>query len=333
MDFTACILKPRGPLHLGEREGLREGSSAFIRSDTLFSALCHCLRLLYGRQELEVFLAACVGPTPPVRLSSAFPFWNGEFCFPVPQNVLPRDKDHKRIKYVGHSEFQRLLAAPRFTADSPARGIPRPERKAGTDETRWVKPWRIEDVPKVVISRLSGTVDEGGFYHIGLVSYDRAEPFFLVDFSRPEWEPRLRAAINLMTEEGIGGYRSTGKGSFEMPRYEKLTLEVPDSADAWLTLSLYSPAGAELPSLETGWYDLVSRSGYVFSPECRSLRRKTVRMFAEGSVFPGAARIGRLVDVTPDNAESLGLDHRVWRCGLAFALACRLTANERAGAA
>jgi len=333
MDFTACILKPRGPLHLGEREGLREGSSAFIHSDTIFSALCHCLRLLYGRQELETFLAACVGPTPPVRLTSAFPFWNDEFYFPVPQNVLPGVKDRKRIKYVGCSEFQRLLAAPHFTADSLVRGIPRPERRTVTGETRWVKPWRIEDVPKVLISRLSGTVDEGGFYHIGLVSYDRAEPFFLVEFSAPAWEPRLRAGINLMAEEGTGGYRSTGKGSFETPRYEKLTLEVPDSADAWLTLSLYSPAEAELPRPEAGWYDLVSRSGYVFSPECQSLRRKAVRLFVEGSVFPGAARIGRLVDVTPDSALGLGLDHRVWRCGLAFAVPCRLAADERVGAA
>ena len=62
-------------------------------------------------------------------------------------------------------------------------------------------------------------------------------------------------------------------------------------------------------------YDLLARRGWVTSPEGGHLRRQTVRMFAEGSVFPGGgARPGRLVNVTPEAFAG----HRVYRYCYAF---------------
>ena len=103
-----------------------------------------------------------------------------------------------------------------------------------------------------------------------------------------------------MCDEGIGGYRSAGKGCFEQPRLEDVVIAVPEKPDGWLSLSLFHPTGTELDGLGDGFYDLLTRSGYVYSPDNRSLRRKTVRMFDEGSVFPTPERRGELVDVTPD---------------------------------
>jgi len=314
-DFTACILKPRGPFHVGVREGMREGSETFVHSDTLFSAFCHSLLLLYGREKLEQFLAAENNADPPLVLSSAFPYWKGRYYFPVPRNQLAENKEQKRIQFVAQAEFERLLNGGKLNDGSLAAGIP---GKNGT-------PWATDDVPKVTVSRTGGSAtDEGGFYHVGLVHYDKdADLFFLVDFRSAEWEPKLRAAIRLMCDEGIGGYRSIGKGRFEQPRFTTVTLETPADADATIMLSLYYPAGAEATSLADGWFDLIPRKGYVFSPDTRSLRRKELLMFAEGSVLPGDSRKGLLVDVTPDNANQLGLGHRVFRNGLAFCVPCK----------
>lgn len=318
MNLTACILKPRGPLHLGEREGMREGSTAHIHSDTLFSALCHCLLLLYGKEALERFLAAEQGTSPPLRISSAFPYWKEQYYFPVPRNLVASDKETKRVRFVPKSAFERLLAG-ETPSDLSLQGIPRKD----------ACPWRFEDVPKVTLSRLNNhPTKEGGFYHVGLVFYEQdAELFFLMDLTSAEWKPKVEAAVRLMCDEGIGGYRSAGKGGFEQPRFERISAATPENPDGWLSLSLYHPKGDELNGLSDGYYDLLTRSGYVFSPECGNLRRKTVRMFAEGSIFPGGARAGGMADVTPEAFK----DHRVYRYGLGLGLPCKLTDLRQGG--
>lgn len=322
MKFTACILKPRGPFHIGEREGMREGSEVFIHSDTLFSALCHSYLLLYGRAELDALLTMENGTDPPIVFSSAFPYWKEDYYFPIPRNYQARDKSAKKLKFIPKSVFERLLAGIEVP-DIAAWGIPRED----------ARPWHTEDVPRVTLSRSGNRPleeGEGGFYHIGITSYvDDAALFFLVRFGSDAWRAKLTAAIRLMCDEGIGGYRTVGKGQFEQPDFSDVSIEQPESANARLLLSLYYPVvETETPGLSDGWYDLLSRSGYVYSPNCQSLRRKTVLMFAEGSVFPGGERRGRVVDVTPDKAEVLGLRHRVLRNGLAFGVPCQLEAGR-----
>ncbi len=321
MTFTACILKPRGPFHIGEREGMREGSEVFIHSDTLFSALCHSLLLLYGRAELERFLEAQQGPDPPLVLSSAFPRWQGRYYFPVPRHYFPKGekaKQVKRLRFIEQPAFEKLLAGPLDEDKLIPYGLP-------------ASAVVLEDVPRVTVSRTGGTAtEEGGFYHVGLVYYTKdADLFFLVDFRSAEWEPKVKAAIRLMCDEGIGGYRTVGKGQFEPPDLDQtVSLNLPAQAGGSLLLSLYYPADRERTGLGDGWYDLAPRKGYVYSPDTRSLRRKSVMLFAEGSVFPGTDRKGMLVDVTPGNADQLGLGHRVFRNGLAFTVPCVIPARD-----
>jgi len=325
-EYAACILKPRGPFHVGEREGMREGSAEFIHSDTLFSALCHSYLLLYGKAELERFLAAENSADPPLVLSSAFPFWKNEFYFPVPRNIMPKTKEAKRVRFVRQPALESLLAAPLDDDKLKSYGLP-----SGVIRT--------DDVPKVTVSRTGGSAqEEGGFYHVGLTYYVKDAALYFLMQTVDEWRDKVTAAIRLMCDEGIGGYRTAGKGQFEQPDLSRtLTLNEPESADACLTLSLYYPGDTESQGLSDGFYDLVPRRGYVFSPLTHSVRRKQVVMFAEGSVFPEngdcTARPraqgdcprfrGRLVDVTPDDADKLGLAHRVYRSGLAFTVPCK----------
>jgi len=309
-EHAACIIKPRGPFHVGEREGMREGSGTFIHSDTLFSALCHSYLLLYGKTELERFLAAENGADPPLVLSSAFPYWKGKYYFPVPRNFTPRDKEAKKLRFIEQSAFETLLIE-RLPDDKliPS-GLP-----TGVIET--------EDVPKVTVSRTGGNAtDEGGFYHVGLTFYKDASLFFLARHGTDDSRRNTEAAMRLMCDEGIGGYRTVGKGQFVQPDFsQKVSMDEPASPNAGLMLSLYYPSETESQGLVDGFYDLVPRRGYVFSPATRSLRRKEVSMFSEGAVFPCSGRAGKLVDVTPDGFT----DHFVYRCGLAFTIPCKFT--------
>jgi CRISPR-associated protein Csm4 len=308
-EHAACILKPRGPFHVGEREGMREGSGVFIHSDTLFSALCHSYLLLYGKADLERFLAAENGVDPPLVLSSAFPYWKGKYYFPVPRSFTPRDKEAKKLRFIEQSAFEALLVEPLPDGKLVPHGLP-----AGVIET--------DDVPKVTVSRTGGSAtDEGGFYHVGLTFYKDASLYFLARYGIDESRRKVEAAMRLMCDEGIGGYRTVGKGQFEQPDFsQKVSMDEPESPNAGLMLSLYYPNETESQGLPDGFYDLVPRRGYVFSPTTRSLRRKEVSMFSEGAVFPGSGRTGKLVDVTPDGFN----DHLVYRCGLAFTIPCKL---------
>ncbi len=316
MTLTTCILRPSGPLHLGEREGVRAGSGGFIHSDTLFSALCHGLLLLEGRNGLEEFLAAEQDGQPAVVISSAFPFWQGRCCFPVPANQLPADKRRKRLRFVFQGEFERLLTGQPLGENPDDYSLP-----AGAVVTR--------DVPRVTVARGGGQAETGGLYHVGqtVCSADTAF-FFLVRFGSDAWRRRLEAALQITCQEGIGGCRSIGLGGFHPPEFTQTELAVPEAAEAGLLLSLYYPREGESEGLSEGWYNLITRRGYVFSPETRSLRRRPVTMFAEGSVLPRAQRIGRLIDVTPDPPL---MTHRVWRNGLAFTVPCRLQVTPPGG--
>lgn len=62
-------------------------------------------------------------------------------------------------------------------------------------------------------------------------------------------------------------------------------------------------------------YELITRRGWISSPEASNLRRRTIWMFKEGSVLSGQPEwgIGQLVNLKPDPSP-----HDVWRYGYAF---------------
>ncbi len=77
--------------------------------------------------------------------------------------------------------------------------------------------------------------------------------------------------------------------------------------------------------LESGFYDFMQRGGWIASPEedeHRSIRKKSVYMFREGSVFGFQENLaaltlrGEKVDITPDNEKlPFPLNHEIWRDG------------------
>ncbi|MCX7974342.1 MAG: type III-A CRISPR-associated RAMP protein Csm4 [Candidatus Aminicenantes bacterium] len=323
MKYLGVRLKPKSFLHLGDREGWLEGSRVHIPSDTLFSALCHCHLLLYG--EADSFIDAFKGAEPPFIFSSAFPYWGSELYFPLPKNQLAKDKFLKKIKYVNASLLIRLLNGECLEDLKDEIEINQaldclPRLNGSGKQAGGLVPWRVEDVPRVSLNRFNNHPGEN-FFYFGQVSYvEDAGLFVLLKNIKKGWEDKINSLFRLLCDEGVGGDRSAGKGLFHQP--EMFELEIPqiDKPGGLYALSAYFPRENELIDIESGFYELEERKGYIFSPANRSYRRRSIRLFSEGSVFAGLDKKGSLVDITPAVFEV----HRIYRYGLLFSFPCKL---------
>jgi len=331
MILDLCILKPKGPLHLGEREGCLEGSEVFIHSDTLFSALCHALLLLQGPSALNSLLDHFLrDPDPPFLLSSCFPFWNGSFYFPLPLNQFAQDKQLKKVRFIEKSAWEKLLAGhplESLLSESSVKTIPALPG-SHSDETHGASPpYRLVNAPHIAPSRLNASPQDR-FFHAGEVFYDpHFSFFFLIRYNDPadDLKNTFKAALRLLCDEGIGGERSSGKGLFFQPSFDSISLDTPANPNAALTLSTYFPQDHELPGIPNGYYSLLLRKGYIYSPAGSSLRRKSLRLFSEGSVFPvPPSRTGKLVNVTPSAFSA----HNIFRYGFFFPIPCIITPED-----
>lgn len=315
MKFSICKLKPKSALHLGERENFREGTEVIIHSDTLFSTFCHCYLLLYGQHELTKLLQQFIEGNPPFILSSVFPYWNDKFYFPIPENQIPRSKELKKKSFIEKSGFEMLISGKTIEdVKDTVEFIPDKNNKC---------PYLVIDVPRVGLSRLTNHPGEN-FFHFGEVIYKNSEEeksglFFLYELKDKTIEKQFLATLRLLADEGVGGDRSVGKGFFEQPEFTEIDINIPDSNSGIITLSLFLPANNELNDIDKSYYQILTRRGYIYSPLCQSLRRKSIRMFKEGSVFPSNKK-GRMADVTPEIFK----EHKIYRYGFAFVLPCKL---------
>lgn len=358
MKCLVVKLKPKSSFHLGEREGWREGSKPYLPADTIFSALCHCHQLLYG--EVDSLLDGFLRREPPFLLSSAFPLWQEELYFPMPKFkfLSPEEtdrwvkllkasnqekkkeislKDLKKIQFVNLSALRELLHGLslfdfilKAAEDHTLKTIPvlfsQIEEKTGQVIYQWQKkPWTVDNVPRIALNRFSNHPGEN-FFNFGRVYYSPdAALFCLLKINQPQWETKIKALFYLLADEGIGGDRTCGLGLFNKPEYNEIDLPEVENGQWLYCLSPYFPADDELTGLAHGFYELEERRGYIFSPYSRSLRRRSIRIFTEGSVFPrNFPRKGKLVDITPDIFKK----HKVYRYAYLFALPCIMEARK-----
>lgn len=345
MKYLVVRVKPKSFFHLGEREKWAEGSKSYWPADTVFSALCHVHHLLYG--EVDSFILEFKKSEPPFLLSSAFPQWKAESFFPFPKNkfLAPEELDEleksakvdpkkaKKIQYVNFKALDFLLKGGSLSSllnkaveDQEIKIYPSPfinlEKRPDQITEKF---WFEENVPRVALSRWTNHPGEN-FFHFGQVYYqENVALFILVKINRAEWLDKIKSLFFLLSHEGVGGDRTCGKGLFEKPEFDEIDLPLIDGGDGLYCLSPYFPGDDERQGLDRGYYELEERKGYVFSPFGRSLRRRSVRMFTEGSIFPrNIDRRGKLVDVRPEAFKP----HGVYRYGLLFSLACFLEAKS-----
>lgn len=352
----------QNPVHFGELGIGMEQTSERVRSDTLFSAWITGYARLFGKQAVEQLLSDFL-KKPLFRLSSTFVYRHlGDrtidylprlielpLGYPI-GNDLTFAKTFKKLAYLPLEVWQRWYQQEGFTEsdrqDLEEKTNSQSEQAGGAlwqaGVFSYKDAFQKHQIPKVAIDR---TTRATNFYSIGFTQFSvkenhQAGLYFLVDFpeANPQLEADLQAALEFLGEEGLGGERSSGAGRFEMKwlnfadeqlaRWRSAVDFAQPNAYGLISLFWQNPLPADLllgdQMIPTASYTLQARRGWMASPSGRQLQRKTVQMFAEGSVFP-VMPVGQLADVTPDRFDPSHPNyHRIYRSGISLSLPVKL---------
>lgn len=313
-QFDCIKLHFTAPLHLSRGREQYDESAKILHSDTLVASLfVAALRL--GASEREALVM-----TDGFRLTSAFPFWQEEFFFPKPMARLPfpmketpkekRGKPFKKIRFLGKTWFEKMLHGEENEINEDQHLV----RKEFLSDILQTHVFKAEVIQRVTIPP-DYTEDAKPFFTERIFFNEDAGLFFLVEWQDEGVKDLFHQSLSVLGDLGIGTDRSVGNGFFT-PDFSSLSLRLPDDAQHQCALGLYLPAEQELDEtdLEDSAWSLVKRGGYIAGAsdlEYTSLRKRSVFMFEEGSVFPDKPLTGNRVDLKPD-WEGI---HSVWREG------------------
>ena len=318
------------PLHIGTNRPGFENSAEILHSDSLFSALVNCWIQLYP-DDIPLFFPEESDSLviPFFNISSAFPYFRDTLFFPkpylqlnIPQDIIEANpnliKKLKSVTYVSQPIFEAAINNQELLFED--NWFDRSGKFADGqlfNKSESKSPFKMIDVPRVVIDRMTGETMPFNFTRIRFQK--DAGLYFLAEFQDTEWEKRFTAVLRLLGDTGIGGDRSVGHGLFEIEEIRDLNINVPENSGYFMTLSLYHPTETEQRSInEKASYQIIERKGWVFSGNAKPLRRQTVRMFTEGSIFPGDIKqYGDTIRVLKKE-PGLNLNHDVFRFGQAL---------------
>lgn len=303
-----------------------------LHSDKLKSAIFVSALQLFGKDEInESFFHA-------FTISSAFPFYYSPsanktfYFFPKPETPIPvvaeaegLGKKLKRIRYIEKGLFERLLTGDSgvHISDANLQGVFMAEEQSDFSSVlareKCEAVFTTQPYQHVSIFR-DLRADSQPYYVDKIFFHENAGLFFLLE-AEDKARTQVLAAMRLLADSGIGTDRNNGNGQFEVAE-TKMTLETSSTGNYQLNLSLYWPEQGEIePYVQDSYYGLIKRGGYISSPENPehlTIRKRSVYMFTEGSVFPFLeGRKGRVDDLAPDNSKLPGtkLGHKIWRDG------------------
>ncbi len=326
-------LKFLTPVHFGTNRPGFEDIDNVLHSDTLFSAIVNTWMRFYPEDLMKFFPENSENEInfSYFKLSSAFPFYEDLLFFPKPYikpNFVNDDTDPrtvkkwKKVEFVDEDIFRKILNNETidFQGDE---GIIDQKFLTIKKVKNNGKVYSTFDVPRIVKDRISQQTTPFTFTRMEFD--EKAGLFFLADFQNNEWEKKFRTILNLLGDYGIGGDRTIGHGQFEVSIIKDFETENMEQTDAFVNLSLFHPGKEEISTiLQKSSYQLIERKGWIYSGKSKPLRRKSVRMFREGSVFSGAfGYYGNVVKVLEKN-PALKLEHDVFRYGIALTLPARI---------
>ncbi|MGQ4646590.1 type III-A CRISPR-associated RAMP protein Csm4 [Lyngbya aestuarii] len=342
----------KNPVHFGELGIGLEETAERVSSDTLFSAWINAYVRLFGGKAVENLLQQFLN-SPPVRMSSTFIYrqQGDEFTYYLPRPLAfprsyPKDNDlaffktYKKLNYLPLKVWQRWYQGEGFTKGDE--GSDRTELTETTYKSNasgdlhdagvfdYGSTFKKHQLPKVAVDRVTRATN---FYHTGFVHFENEQNengdkkhsglYFLLQFPETDedLENRLHTALNLLGEEGLGGERSSGAGRFKVDCWSDLPFNWREVAEfkegnSHCLISLFWQKSLSSEFLTDSSYEIIERGGWIGSPfSGQQLRRKKVRMFAEGSVFSSPPS-GQLADVTPERFNT----HAIYRNGISLSL-------------
>jgi len=321
MIFDIYKLRFQTPLHISKGKiNSYESSDATLHSDTIKSALFVCIIQLFDEATAVSFMQI-------VRVSSAFPFVEENCWLPKPLSFYFKDttvenrKKFKDVNFFTSNQYAQILQGNQpileYRKDKPVQ----PEIWE-SDVTQRVKINFDADSDPFYLEKLYPKNENAGLYFI----------FQLHGFD----ENKLDAAMKLLGDNGFGLQRTLGNGQFTSEK-NSFGMALPDSQNAWVSLSLYRPKNKEeiANNLAKSSYQFIKRGGWIASPaneSFTSLRKKSIMMFIEGSVFSFNEEKSKILtkenieDIRPDwNDENL---HEIYRDGSGIFLPLKINAGE-----
>ena len=325
LHFTA-------PLHVGDQHEDLGNSQKVIQSDTLYAALMSCL----AKSGVSLPDNGDLGFT----VSSLFPYFQKDkdsapiYFLPIPMKANQTDlpdasmaKKVKKVQWVDSALYSSVLSGDSLF-DGTGKYIPDiqesyltayelPEDINGSREFV-----RSEVSQRVTLQSRTGEEDAKPFYVDKILFRHHAGFYFIAEGDTS----LLENALNLLSMEGIGTDRNIGYGFFEYTT-DTLSIDLPESANHQLSLSLFIPESREqleaLMDSEMVAYDFVRRGGWITTFPYMTLRKNAIYGFLPGSVFckdanNAATVIGKIADLKPE--ADLGISHHIWRNGKAIML-------------
>jgi CRISPR type III-A-associated RAMP protein Csm4 len=333
--------RPAGPWRIGPGDGSRHDTDTLIHSDVLFSALTQAMLHLGW---LEEWLSATTpdAGAPVLRLSSCFPYLDEVHLVAPPATLWPPAASPKLrwegarfvpLALINDLLSERPLNEEAWRLDGPSECLlPADIKFSAPGPFRPARRWRA------AVDRLGGSIMP---YETGCLEFSEGGGFwglavFADEQACAEWGPRLRGALQLLADTGLGGERAQGWGHSLPPEF--IEIEWPDTLltapvlttesegpGAWWLLSLFNPAADDAVDWPRSRYQLITRGGRVESPQGWGLPKKLLRMVTEGSVLCASGPLrGTARNVAPD-----GFAHPVLRYGVPLALRIGAISTDR----
>lgn len=287
--------------------------------DTFFSALLIEILNLFGKDKLEEFVE--MAKKGEILLSDLHPFIDEELYIPKPiisyekdtKLVVDNEKNNikkklKKIHYIPITKFSDYIQFLRKEVD-----LPEFNNNFGD----------FSLVEKVKISRTE-SIDDNELYSVSVFNFEKNSGLYFVVKLPENYHNFFEQVLQGLSLSGIGGKRSSGYGQFEIAEdYIELDEEcfvaesdrilaklINSSGDYYLTLSTTYPKKDEIEKVQTGFYSLIKRQGFVYSKTYSDTLSKKVSttMIKAGSCFKDKLA-GEICDVS-NNGK-----HPVYRYG------------------
>jgi CRISPR type III-A-associated RAMP protein Csm4 len=324
MSYKAFKISFTSPLHMSDIRANDYGKSErILRSDTLVAAIMQTWAML-GKEEWikqdSGFTTSCLFPftTATDESKENVFFLPKPFCgLNIPKNLDDSGfaKKAKKVQYFDTEYFQLALKQTEVKKSNEAhyQGAYQSSRGIDTDF--------LSSDTRIRITKPRNDSDDAKPFYMEQLRFKSGSGMWGVAwFENETIEKRVEAAFHYLQDAGLGTDRNVGNGQFVFKWLTEMPIPIEKPTTYGLNLSLFCPENeTDLAIMldEKARYELIKRGGWLSEPHT-GLRKRSVYMFKEGSVFRLAKPEnvqGSTVDLQP---EILGKKHPVWRSGKAI---------------
>jgi CRISPR-associated protein Csm4 len=331
-QFIAFRFEIEHSIHLGSFREDYETSESMLHSDTFYSAIIKTWNDIGIKHPLVSDEHIAPIPELGFSLSSLFPFFKSSenslpvYFFPVPaggfslRNEKLRD-EIKKVQWIDLDQFRSVLESGYLKTEKQEH-IRGEFYTACTDfDDGFI---RAKLHPRVYVPRM-GEIDDNGipikdavvFYIERFFFREHCGFFCLAEFDDKEIEDNVMAALEYLQYQGIGTDRNVGHGQFTLHRAPFDGFDELPTSNFSISISLFCPNNKdELATIledKQVRYSLLKRGGWITSEPDLTVRKNSVYMFKEGSIFKTCSSVaGKIVDLRP---SVLGQGHPIWRVG------------------